>query len=64
MPSGAWKIRFVPPPQKRAGSRGALFSGFALIFMAEPEDKTQLALTALMRGTGLPGAVKAGRLGG
>ena len=42
---------------RRLGGHGALFSSFALIFLAEFGDKTQVALIALVAGTGEPWAV-------
>lgn len=42
------------------GGYGALFSSFALIFVAELGDKTQLAMIALVAGTGEPWSVFAG----
>jgi len=42
---------------KPANGRGAFLSSFALIFLAELGDKTQLAMVAMVAGTGSPWAV-------
>ena len=43
-----------------AGGHGALVSSFALIFLAELGDKTQIAMVAMVAGTGAPLAVFVG----
>jgi len=43
-----------------AGGHGALVSSFALIFLAELGDKTQIAMIAMVAGTGAPLAVFVG----
>ena len=60
----AWKSWRDGDDEDEGGSpadgRGALLSSFALIFLAELGDKTQLAMVALVAGTGAPWAVFVG----
>lgn len=59
----AWQSWHQPYPaaeQEGGRLRGALFSSFGLIFVAELGDKTQLAMIALVAGSDQPWSVFAG----